>query len=70
MEIQVRPAHTYVGTNHTHVICLFTVTSMRSSQLPNISIPCVDQDALFSSMQSAIMKFSSKQPKVMETLGQ
>jgi hypothetical protein len=35
-----------------------------------ISIPCVDQDALFSSMQSAIMKFSSKQPKVMETLGQ
>jgi hypothetical protein len=43
---------------------------MRSSQLPNISIPCVDQDALFSSMQSAIMKFSSKKQKVMETLGQ
>lgn len=43
---------------------------MRSSQLPNISIPSVDQYALFSSMQSAIMIFSSKQQKAMETLGQ
>jgi hypothetical protein len=49
---------------------LSTPQPARESQLPDITSPSENEDALFSSILTMVMKYSSKQGTVMESLGQ